>query len=219
MTEYNKPYIIIGGTFDPVHNGHILLAEALYKLLGQDVVFTPTATPNYKAPPKTTVQQRLDMLKLAINNNPHFIIDSHEIYAAEYIPTIKSLQMLRERIGYTRPIYFLIGEDSLVSLDTWDDWQNLFNLANFIVAMRPGYKLEQMSNSLTQEYNKRLIKCSTAFNKPNGQIFILDFDPLDISSTKIRNYVAQGLPIDTMVSKKVLQYIRDNKLYFNNKVC
>jgi nicotinate-nucleotide adenylyltransferase len=159
------------------------------------------------------------MLKLAINGNRHFAIDSHEMYSPEYIPTVKSLQLLRKKIGITRPIYFLIGEDSLVMLDTWDDWQNLFNLTSFIVAMRPGYRLEQMSKKLAQEYNQRLIKNKADFNAANGQIFILDFAPLDISSTKIRNNVKQGLPIDNMVNHSVERYINDNKLYFMNKVC
>lgn len=215
----NSPYIIIGGTFDPVHNGHISLATALHKLFEQNIVFTPTAVPNYKAQPQTTAKQRLDMLNLAISHNPHFIIDSHEMFDPNYTPTVKSLQTLRKKIGNSRAVYFLIGEDSLLSLDTWDDWQKLFDLSNFIVAMRPGYKLEQMSDKLKQQYNRRIVKNKADLGAPNGQIYVLDFAPLDISSTKIRTNIAQNLPIDTMVDPTVAKYIKDNKLYITNKLC
>lgn len=213
----NPAYIILGGTFDPVHNGHILLAKALYSQFKQNVVFMPAATPNYKKPPSTTEIQRLDMLKLAIANNKHFIIDSHEMFETKYIPSVVSLKILREKIGYERTVYFLIGEDSLLSLDTWDNWHELFNLTNFIVALRPGYNLEQMSKTLAHEYNSRLSNLEVT--APYGKIYLLDFKPLDISSTTIRNNIANDLPIENMVDPKVAQYIKDNKLYINNKLC
>lgn len=216
MSDHNA-YIIIGGTFDPVHNGHIQLANALYKRFKQEIVFVPTAAPNYKSRPSTTAKQRLDMLKLALKDNSHFIIDSCEIFQSDYIPTVKSLQMLRKKIGRTMPIYFLIGEDSLLSLDTWDNWRSLFDLTNFIIAMRPGYKLEQMSYSLKEEYNKRITESEADLMTSHGQIYILDFAPVDISSTQIRSNIINGLPIDKMVDPGVAKYISENKLYFNNK--
>lgn len=212
-------YVIMGGTFDPVHNGHILLAKALHQTFGQPVVFVPTAPPNYKKAPKTTPTQRLEMLKLAIDDDPHFIIDSHEMFEQNYTPTVESLKALREKIGYAKPIYFLIGEDSLVSLDSWNNWQELFNLTNFVVAMRPGYSLDQMSEQLKLEYIKRNTDDIKKLTQPYGHIYILNFSPLDISSTKIRNNCRQGLPIAHMVTTKVAKYIKDNKLYFSDEFC
>ncbi|MCC2645490.1 MAG: nadD [Burkholderiales bacterium] len=215
----NLAYVIMGGTFDPVHNGHISLARALYRTFGQKVVFMPTAPPNYKQLPTTTANERLDMLKLAINDNPHFVIDSSEILQQKYIPTIDSLKALRKKIGYDIPLYFLIGEDSLVNLDTWDSWQMLFNLTNFIVAMRPGYSLDQMSEQLKAQCTKRTIKDKSKLIQPFGQIYFLDFTPLNISSTNIRNNYQQKLPTTGMVDPKVDQYIKDNKLYSSNQLC
>ncbi|HLX54587.1 MAG TPA: nicotinate (nicotinamide) nucleotide adenylyltransferase, partial [Aquella sp.] len=172
-----------------------------------------TAPPNYKEPPKTTATQRLEMLKLALNDDQRFIIDTHEMFEQEYIPTVKSLKALREKIGYDKPIHFLIGEDSLVSLDTWDNWQELFNLTNFIVAMRPGYNLDQMSEQLKLEFTKRTTCNIKNLTGPYGHIYILNFTPHDISSTRIRNNCRENLPIDDMVDTKVAKYIKDNKLY------
>lgn len=211
-------YVIIGGTFDPIHNGHVLLAKTLYKTFEQPVVFVPTAPPNYKEPPQTTAKERLDMLKLALNDDPHFIIDTNEMFEQDYIPTVKSLKALREKIGYDRPIHFLIGEDSLVSLDTWDNWTELFNLTNFVVAMRPGYNLEQMSEQLKLEFTRRTTCIIKNLAVPYGQIYILNFTPHDISSTTIRNNCQQNLPIDQMVDPKVARYIKDNKLYFSDSI-
>lgn len=209
----NIAYVIIGGTFDPVHNGHILLAKALYNTFAQKVVFIPTAPPNYKEPPQTTAKQRLEMLNLALEDNPHFSIDSHEMFKQDYIPTLDSLKTLRKRIGDTIPVYFLIGGDSLVSLDTWNNWQELFGLTNFVVAMRPGYSLDKMSQQLKIEYDNRITDNILEFTQPYGQIYTLDFIPVDISSTKIRARCKQNLPIDDMVDPKVTQYIKKNQLY------
>ncbi|MCC2624955.1 MAG: nadD [Burkholderiales bacterium] len=213
MSTNSHAYIILGGTFDPIHNGHILLAEALYNSFKQPVIFIPTAPPNYKAPPQTTAKERLEMLKLALNNNPHFIIDSCEMFEENYISTNQSLKILREKIGYDKPIYFLIGEDSLVSLDTWDNWHELFNLTNFVVAMRPGYSLEQMSGQLKLEFTKRTTCSIKNLTDPYGQIYILNFTPHDIASTTVRNNCKQNLPIEDMVDPKVAKYIKENKLY------
>lgn len=210
--------IFIGGTFDPIHKGHTLLAEALYNLFHQPVTFVPAAPPNYKMAPQTTAMQRLDMLKLALANNQHYLIDNSEIFLSEYRPTVTSLKQLRKKIGNQTPVYFLIGEDSLVSLDSWDNWQELFNLTNFIVAMRPGYELSQMSEKLANEYNNRLVTNIQSFNQPSGQIYILDFKPLDISSTQIRHNIHNDLPFEEWVDARVAQYIIKNKLYLPNKL-
>lgn len=214
-----KIHIIFGGTFDPIHNGHIRLAHAIYKTFAQQIIFTPVAVPNYKAPPIATGPQRLDMLRLAINNNPHFIINSYEILQAEFTPTVNSLEKLRTEIGELQPIYFVIGEDALLELDSWDNWRRLFCLTNFIVVMRPGYNLETMSAPLKQEYLKRSTHNFTNMTTPHGQIYILDFKPLDISSTKIRNNIAQNLPIEQLVDPAVMRYITDNNVYFKSKFC
>jgi nicotinate-nucleotide adenylyltransferase len=215
MSTNSHAYIILGGTFDPIHNGHTLLAEALHTTFGQNIVIVPTAPPNYKEPPHTTVEQRMDMLELATKDKSYFIIDSHEMFEQEYTPTVKSLKALREKIGYDKPIHFLIGEDSLVSLDTWDHWQELFNLTNFIVAMRPGSDLNQMSEQLKLEFTKRTTCNVKSLHEPYGQIYILNFTPHDISSTKIRSNCRQNLPIDNMVDPKVASYIKENKLYLS----
>jgi nicotinate-nucleotide adenylyltransferase len=211
----DKAYIIIGGTFDPVHTGHLLLAEKLYTTFKQPIIFVPAAPPNYKAPPQTAPQQRLEMLQLALKDKPYFKINSSETFNKSYIPTVSSLRKLRKTIGYTTPIYFLIGEDSLITLDSWDNWQELFDLTNFVVAMRPGYSLDKMSPMLRDEYKNRHILRLDKPTQPYGYIYTLDLEPIDISSTKIRTNIAENLPINNLVDPKVAEYIIENKLYLN----
>lgn len=212
-----EAYFIIGGTFDPVHLGHMALAEKVYSIFRHTVNFIPTAIPNYKPPPKTTAIQRLDMLNLALKNNQHFAINNREMFLKEYIPTATSLKKLRHEIGNKIPIYFLIGGDSLITLDSWDNWQTLFDLTNFIVAMRPGYELNTMSEELKNEYDKRITTEITY--STSGDIYILDFDPMDISSTKIRNNIANNKSVANFISPEVNEYIVENKLYLNKIFC
>jgi nicotinate-nucleotide adenylyltransferase len=209
----NNSIIIFGGTFDPIHNGHTIIANKLYELFGTPVTFVPTAAPNYKARPIANNQQRLDMLKLALDEDPRYIIDENEIVADEYLPSYYSLTKLRDVIGKDTPIHFLVGGDSLVTLDTWDNWQELFNLTNFIIALRPGYELKNMPAAVQSEFNERVVSNLVNLNQPSGQIYLLKLEPIDISSTQIRNKLAHGLTINNLVPSKVVDYIDFHKLY------
>ena len=203
--------IILGGTFDPIHNGHITIATKLYDLFGTPVIFVPTAAPNYKAQPIASNKQRLDMLKLALDKDPRYIIDESEIFAEKYLPSYYSLSQLRNAIGKNKPIYFLIGGDSLVTLDTWDNWQELFNLTNFIVALRPGFDLHKMPAAIQQEFNDRVVANFADLNQPSGQIYLLELEPLDLSSTQIRDKLAHRQAINHLVPGKVADYLTCNE--------
>lgn len=204
--------ILFGGTFDPVHNGHLKLALHIASQFNCKVDLLPlNGTPNYKPAPVANLKQRLEMLKLVIAMHPQQLqLNLSETEYPEYSPSYLTLSRLRTKYGTNESFFFIIGGDSLISLTTWDKWHELFNLTNFIVAMRPGYSVE----NLDKEIIKRIIDIKN-YNQsmPAGQIIITDFTPVDISSTQIRKNQKNLDSIADMVPESVNLYIQKQKLY------
>lgn len=206
-------YVLLGGAFDPIHNGHLLLAHELYTKFQITVTFLPNNGANYKPQTKTTPQQRLDMLQLALNSDNRFYINTMELFKQHYTPTYISLKRLRKNLGNTSKFYFAIGSDSLMSIDTWDNWEELFALTNFIVVNRPGHELKNMKPELSLKLNPLFEKTLSRSNSVAGKIFTLDINPINISSTQIRAYIKEGQPIDKALPIEVGNYIRTHHLY------
>lgn len=204
--------ILFGGTFDPIHLGHISLANTLHDKFQHPVTFMPTGLQSYKQLPIATITQRLEMLNLAIANNKSFNIDTSEMLSKEPCNTYKTLFTIRKKIGKNIPIFFLIGHDSLVTLDSWDNWQDLLKLTNFIVATRSGFNLDTMETKLAYEFNLRK---TTVLDKDiiNGMFYLMDFLPIDISSTQIRANIKNHKSITNLVPKTVEQYILTKGIY------
>ncbi len=208
------PIIIFGGTFDPIHSAHIALAQAIYDKFKIPITFLPTGIPPHKMAPLSTDNDRLAMLKLAIQGIDYFKINECEINSKEFCYTYLTLRKIRQEIGDITPLFFFIGSDSLESLYTWDNWQELFTLTNFILITRPGYPMKSLPNKLGQEIRNRITKDFTPPYPPNGKIFhITNFNPIDISSTDTRMHIKQHKSIDKLVPKAVLDYIRQKNLY------
>lgn len=207
--------ILFGGTFDPLHNGHLDLALQVSQQFQHPVSFMPlSGVPNYKAPPIATIEQRLQMLEIVQQEYPtQLAIEYNEANLIEYSPTVFTLRRLRKIYGNDEPMYFIIGGDSLVSLDKyWDEWQNLFGLTNFIVAMRPDYDLSLMSEQLSQQVTPRITKqCNSML--PSGEIIMIDFAPHPVSSTIIRNELKQNNNVDKFIPQSINNYIIKNQLY------
>jgi len=203
--------ILFGGTFDPVHNGHIALALHVAKQFNHPVEFLPlNGVPNYKPAPIASLQQRLAMLEMAIDKNKLLAIDYSETRIDTYSPTCQTLTRLRQKYGSKEPFYFIIGGDSLLSLETWDNWMELFSLTNLIVAVRQGYEL----NSLPPAISCRLSDLNACnLQQAAGQIIVTDFSPVHISSTQIRQNCKQALPLAEMVPVAVENYIKQQNLY------
>ena len=139
----STPLGLLGGTFDPVHKAHLALARSAMDELGlAGVRWIPSGTPGHRARPGTSVEDRLAMLKLALAGEPRFSLDSFDALSPAATYTINTLTRLRGELGTLRPLVFIIGADQLVALDSWKDWRQLFELAHFAVAERPGYPLE-----------------------------------------------------------------------------
>ncbi len=179
---------LFGGTFDPIHYGHLLPVEVLAKQVGlQQVILLPNHIPPHRPQPKATVEQRLEMIKLAIKNNPLFSIDTRELERTIPSHTIETLLSLREEIGWKKPLAFIIGQDCLLSIDTWFNWKKILNVCHLLVCARPNY-ITYFPTSSMQEWLKQhqVYNLEILNHRSYGSIYLADTPLLNISATKIR---------------------------------
>lgn len=204
--------VFFGGTFDPIHNGHIKLALHISKTLNAKVSLMPNSgIPNYKPKPIANEYERLDMLDIIANKYSQYIdIELDEIKHKLFSPSVDTLKRLRKVYSENTSFWFVIGGDSLISLNIWDNWQELFGLTNFIVAMRPKYKISDAPEFLQKEIQKRI--CTEISSKPYGQIYLTNFSPIDISSTEIRNNIISS-KVNSLLDEDVYKYIINHNLY------
>ena len=206
---------ILGGTFNPIHNGHLYLAERLQQALSFDAIrFMPAAIPALKDAPSVSAEQRADMVKLAIFNHPTFQIDIRELDRSGPSYTIESLVSLRKELGDKESICWLIGSDAFAKLNTWHRWNELLNYCHFVVVERPHSEHLNWNAevaSLLESHHTRDI--DTIKNSANGKILIQEIEALDISSTQIREHIASKKDVDNLMPSNVVNYIREYHLY------
>lgn len=139
-TSTAAPLGVLGGTFDPIHTGHLRLAEEAREALGLGGVrLIPAGQPPHRGEPGSTAEDRLAMARLAAAGNPGFMVDDGEVRAQQKSYTVLTLERLRAEIGPRRPLVLILGADAFAGLPTWHRWTDLFALAHLAVANRPGY--------------------------------------------------------------------------------
>ena len=208
---------ILGGTFDPIHFGHLRLAQELADALGlARVRFIPSGTPPHRNPPQVNGAHRLEMVRIAIAGNPLFELDDREIRRDGISYTYDTLTELREELG-ERPLCLLMGADAFAALTTWHRWQELFDLAHVVIAHRPGFRLQDLQASLPAPlrkiYLQRLAGTPGILRAHAGSVFTREITALDISATRIRALLAQGSSPRYLAPEAVLEYIDHNHLY------
>ncbi|MBC8061105.1 MAG: nicotinate-nucleotide adenylyltransferase [Clostridiaceae bacterium] len=194
---------IFGGTFDPIHNGHIYLAYEALELLKLDkVIFVPSGNPPHKTNKIITdALIRCELVKSAIINESKFEMDSIEVNNSGLSYTYKTLEYFNQ-LEKTTEWYFLTGSDCLMDLHYWKNVSGILELCNFVVFNRPGFdknRISQVKLEVEKKYNKEII--------------LLQIEPLDISSTMIRQKVKNNEEIEALVSKSVEASIRKLGLY------
>ena len=210
---------IFGGTFDPIHHGHLRLAqEALEQCRLGTVRFIPSGTPPHRQAPLATAEQRLHMVQLAINGQPGFITDEREVHRLDKCYTVDTLSALRNELGEQQSLSLLLGSDAFLQLHTWHQWPRLFELAHIVVMQRPGQPLgnaiAQADEKLRQQYQTRLAPSSQLLHETaSGHIVVLAMPQLDISATDIRSRAAQNKSLRYLLPDSVAHYIQTNKLY------
>ncbi len=206
---------VFGGTFDPIHLGHLRLARALRdELQLAEVRLIPTGQPPHRPHPQTAPAHRLAMLQLAIADEVGLYADDREIRRPRLCYTVETLQEIRAEIGAQMPLYCLIGADSFVHLHTWHQWRQLFTLAHLVVAWRPGFAPDQLDDAVAQEWKHRQAS-DFAKQSPAGTIRALSLAPADFSATTIRATFARGATPADQLTPQVLDYIRHHRLYPN----
>lgn len=201
---------IFGGTFDPIHNGHLHLAETcLNELQLNDVKLIPLNIPAHRDLPQSNNTHRLAMLKLALEGNKNLSIDTRELDREHTSYTVNTLRSLREDFPEDA-FYFILGADAFAKFDTWKDWQEIIALANIIVAKRPEHKIEQSKELEKWVRNLKDNPCQQG--DLYGTLYEIQTDMLAISSTTIRQQISTIGQSD-FIPAKVLDYIQTHKLY------
>lgn len=206
---------IYGGTFDPIHFGHLIPVEALAKQVAlHQVTIMPNNVPPHRPQPEANSQQRKTMVELAIAGNPLFRIDDRELKRSTPSYTVETLEQMRDEQGPLQPLAFIIGQDSLLSLQRWHRWESLLGLCHLLVCQRPGYAIAMD----TAEQQRWLDAHSTAdvaelHATSAGKIFLAQTPMYDISATAIRQRLLKNLPCDDLVPAPVLEFIHRQRLY------
>ncbi len=211
---------LYGGTFDPIHKGHVAVAEGLSKLFALDeVLFIPAhVAPHKRAGVVTPALHRYAMLALATQSEDAFRVSTVELDAPERPYTWETLSRMRETLGSEASVFFVMGADSWADITTWREWERVLSLSNHIVVTRPGYELG--TGHVTPAVRERIVDLRGGAGEIKDEsegrkIYVTDAVQLDISATEVREAVREGREEDwpKLVPPPVADYIRKYGLY------
>lgn len=197
---------ILGGTFDPVHVGHLIIAETVRDEMGLDrVLFIPAATPPHKQRRAITdAKHRLEMVRLAVEGNAAFEVTDIEIRRGGVSYSIETIERLRAAMAPEAAFFFIVGADTVPELATWKDIDHLVHRCTFVVVARPGFRIEDLLNEaigLAPDTRQRVLR------------HFIDAVRVDISSTGLRARLAEGKSVRYRLPEAVEHYIRTKGLY------
>jgi len=210
---------LFGGTFNPVHSGHLKAAEIVQKrFLLDKILFIPSYIPPHKDTAEiASPAHRLKMVEIALRSFSHFIPCSIEIDAEEKSYSIITINRIKKLYPKSW-IFFILGIDAFLEVDTWKDYEQLLEQCFFVVISRPGYILNEAKKTLERKNREKMCMLSKSESVKDEmllsfRIFLLPIDALDIASTEIRGIIKRGDSIKDMVSEGVEAYIGENRLY------
>lgn len=211
MTRIHLNY---GGTFDPVHCGHLEVARSAAEQLGDVVHLVPAGDPPHRARPRLDGARRALLLDLAVAGDSRLAVDRREVERGGATYTIDTLRELRAEQGQAQPIAALIGADAFRQLATWREWRALFGLAHLVALTRPGHDLDHLPDELASELDGRWTDDVGALQAgPAGRVLALGVPSWPISSTAVRAALAAGQPVDEWVPKPVADCIAERGWY------
>lgn len=205
---------ILGGTFDPIHNGHLHLAIETQKALDiEEIRLIPVQQPPHRQTPHASPKQRLNMIELAIADLKGIVADDRELQREGISYTIDTVKSLRNEFEQI-PIALIIGMDAFQTLNSWRDWSSILDYVHIIIADRPGNPAHLSNLELEDFYLQyRSENHSDALQMPAGQILKFDIPMMDISSTQIRYRLSNNLDARNTLPTKVIDYIHEESLY------
>ena len=207
---------LLGGTFNPIHFGHLRMAQELADALNlAEVRFIPSANPPHKTAPTVPAQQRAEMVQLAIADNPLFKLDTLELNRQGASYTIDTLISLREELGENVSICLIMGSDAFSKLDSWHRWAELLNYCHIILVQRPDSQSQtklsdQLTAFLSTHYTENV---DDLVEKSAGYIHMQQITAQDISATNVRKKLTSDKSAKYLVPEQVLAYIKQQHLY------
>lgn len=207
-------HIIYGGTFDPVHHGHLRLALEVCDALGVTAInLVPCHIPPHRGDTGASSGQRLELIRLAIAGEPALQVDDRELRRSGASYTAETLRQLRDELGPDEPLVMVVGTDAFASFDRWREWQSIPELAHIVVVRRPGAELPSGSEAEKLVAMRQAGSCQALHKSPCGLILELDPPLLDISATGVRERISDGRSPRYLIPEAVWQCIRSQGLY------
>ncbi len=205
---------LFGGTFDPIHYGHINTANHIANWLSlKELSLIPCHIPPHKSSASATAQQREEMVQLVCNQQPLFTLDNRELTKTSTSYTVETLAQIKQEHPNSC-LFFIIGMDSLLSFTTWHRWQEILKLAHIVVSTRPGYNLANSNQATKDLLTKHLADSLSAItNKSSGCILLSPENNHNISSSQIRCSLKEQLPVQNLLPENIYRYINRYKLY------
>lgn len=201
---------IMGGTFDPIHFGHLRTALEIAQSCGMGQVrFIPGRVPPHRPQPQATAEQRWQMVQLAIADEARFVADRRELERVGNSYTVDTLSSLRDELGGDVPLAFVLGMDAFLAFRSWHRWQDIMQMAHLVVMSRPGYAPDP-----TDWYGKLLAETTCQLRgTAGGRVTFLSVTQLDISATAIRTACKRGSSVRYLLPEAVRCYMQAQGLY------
>lgn len=208
-----RPIGIFGGTFDPIHYGHLRTAfELLQTLDFEEVRFIPCCDPPHRGVTFAPATLRLDMVQLATRNEPGFVVDDREMRREGPSYSVDTLASLREEFP-CRSLCLITGMDAFLGLPTWHRWDEILNFAHIVVAHRPGWRAPGDGALGMLLAERRTQRAADLHEKLHGSVYVHAVTQLEIASTEIRNLVAQGYDPRYLMPDAVRAVIMESSCY------
>ncbi len=213
MTTASKPMGVFGGTFDPIHYGHLRTAfELLHALKLAEMRFLPTGNPPHRDTPQAPAELRLAMVRAAVEGQPGFTVDDREVRREGVSYSVDTLTELRQEFP-ERSLCLVLGMDAFLGLPNWHRWREILQLVHIVVAHRPGWKAPTMG-----PLGEVMVDCGTGgvrdlHTAPAGRIYVHAVTQLEIASTELRQLVAGGGDPRYLLPDAVRRIIREMECY------
>jgi nicotinate-nucleotide adenylyltransferase len=215
----NRRHIgVLGGTFDPVHFGHLRTALELQELLHfERMLLIPSGVPPHRPAPVAAATQRLQMVQLALQGDTRLQADGRECRKAGTTYTVDSLRELRAEFGAGASLNFCVGADAFAGMLSWHCWQQLPELCNIVVMPRPGWHLPEDLGALEIWRQRFIYQSDTLSRSAAGKVLFVSLTPMAVSATHIRELIAAEKSARYLLPDTVWQYIRQHRLYQADK--
>jgi len=209
-----SPLLVFGGTFNPIHTGHLSMAQqALDVFESNCMLLVPSAVPPHRDSPEVTAEHRLRMVELAVQSDDRLYADAREIRRGGTSYTVDTLAEIRSEVGDDRAIIFCLGADAFNGLTGWHEWNRLFDFAHICVISRPDQQLHFDSAAQSVIDDRGVTRPEALLDKPFGHVLAIDCEPMDVSSTHIRERIRQGLSCELLLTQPVYNFIVRSELY------